>query len=113
MTAGKAVLFTVVLLAILGGCALVRTLVRRFETAQSMFDTAIEEVPRSVSDTPPPAVVLPGNLTCLYCEENPALPTRVWCAVCAPIVDAIPPEELDDCISRHPAGKHQKTGGDR
>lgn len=114
MTAGEAVLFAAVLLALLGGWALARFAVRRYQAARSMFDTVIADVPPSVSDTPPPAVViLPGNFTCLYCEENPALPTRVWCAVCAPIVDAIPPEQLEDCVSRHPASKQRKTGGNQ
>lgn len=63
--------------------------------------------------TPPAPVFLPANLTCFRCMENPALPTGLWCAVCAPIVDALPAEPIDGglegCISRHPAGK-KRTG---
>lgn len=94
MTPGKAVLFTVVLLALIGAWALVR----RFQVVQDMFDTQIADgyTPPSVSDTPPPAVVLlPGGFTCLRCEENPALPDRLWCAVCAPIVDEFPAEPIE------------------
>lgn len=55
-------------------------------------------------------VVLPATFTCLRCEENPALPAGLWCAVCTRIVDALPSEPierggLEGCISRHPAGK--------
>lgn len=61
----------------------------------------------------PPLVVLPAGFTCLRCEENPALEDRLWCAVCAPIIDALPAEPidggLDGCISRHPAAT-QRTG---
>jgi hypothetical protein len=62
-------------------------------------------------------VFLPATFTCLRCEENPALPDKLWCAVCARIVDTIPAEPIDGglegSISRHPAGKGRKTGGDR
>jgi hypothetical protein len=62
-------------------------------------------------------VVLPATFTCLRCMENPALADRIWCAVCAPIVDALPAEPIDGglegCISRHPAGKGRKTGSDQ
>jgi hypothetical protein len=116
MTPGQAVLFTVVLLALLG----VWALVRRSATARNVFDTVIAEdyTPPSASDTPPPApVVLPDGFTCLSCEENPALPDRVWCAVCAPVSDALPAEPigrggLEGSIARHPAGK-QKSGEER
>jgi hypothetical protein len=54
-------------------------------------------------------VILPATFTCLRCMENPALPTCLWCAVCAPIVDALPTEPVDGglegSIARHPAGK--------
>lgn len=54
-------------------------------------------------------VFLPATFTCLSCEENPALPAGLWCAVCARIVDSIPAEPIDGglegCIARHPAGK--------
>lgn len=62
-------------------------------------------------------VVLPATFTCLRCGENPALADRIWCAVCAPIVDALPAEPVDGglegCTSRHPAGKGRKTGADQ
>lgn len=108
-------LFTVVLLVLIG----VWALARRMQEARDMFDTDIADTPPSVSDTPPPAVViLPDGFTCLRCEENPALPTGLWCAVCDLIVDAFPAEpidrrDLDRSISRHPAGKQRKTGGDK
>lgn len=109
MSAGKVLLFAVVLLALLGGWALARFAVRRFKTAQSMFDTAIDDLPAPV--------ILPETFTCLRCEENPALPGKLWCTVCTAIVDEYPAEpidhDLEDCISRHPAGKQHKTGGDR
>lgn len=35
---------------------------------------------------PTPAVTfVPDGFTCLGCRENPALPYRVWCAVCTPV----------------------------
>lgn len=107
MTAGKAVLFTVVLLALLG----VWALVRRSSDARSMFDTIADGyTPPPAADTSPPVVFLPDGFTCLRCEENPALPTGLWCAVCDLIVDAFPAEPID----RHGlAGKQRKTGGDR
>jgi hypothetical protein len=116
VTAGKAVLFTVVLLAFVG----VLLLVRRFQAARDAYSTLIDGyTPPPVSDTPPPAVVLlPDGFTCLRCMENPALPDRIWCAVCAPIIDALPAEPCDHggiqgSIARHPAGKQRKTGGDQ
>lgn len=43
----------------------------------------------------PAVVILPASLTCLSCEENPAMPDRIWCAVCAPIIDALPAEPIE------------------
>ena len=62
------------------------------------LDAAINRHPagkRIPSDTEPAVAVLPGGLTCLRCEENPALPDRIWCAVCAPVIDALPAEPIE------------------
>lgn len=118
MTPAEAVVFTVVLLALLGVCALARALVRRYERVRDTFDTvAADEAPEWAVDLPT-LVVLPDGFTCLRREENPALPDRLWCAVCTPIVDAHPAEpvdrdDLEASIARHPAGKQRKTGGDQ
>jgi hypothetical protein len=114
VTPGKAVLFTVVLLALLAGWALVR----RYQKAHETFATlTADETDHTVqlSDRLP-VVLLPDGFTCLRCEENPALLDRIWCAVCARIVDTLPSEPIDrggleGCISRHPAGNQRKTGG--
>lgn len=37
-------------------------------------------------------VTLPESFTCLRCEENPSLPHRVFCAVCAVYVDQMDAE---------------------
>lgn len=34
---------------------------------------------------PPHVTFVPDGFTCLGCGENPALPYRVWCAVCTPV----------------------------
>lgn len=67
----------------------------------------------------PSVVTLPPGFTCLRCEENPALPTELWCAVCTRIIDALPVEPCDHggiegSMARHPAGKRlPRTGGDQ
>lgn len=33
----------------------------------------------------PQVTLVPDGFTCLGCRENPALPYRVWCAVCTPV----------------------------
>lgn len=33
----------------------------------------------------PQVTFIPDGFTCLSCRENPALPYRVWCAVCTPV----------------------------
>jgi hypothetical protein len=81
VTPGKAVLFTVVLLAALG----VWALVRRMQRARDLYDEIAAPEP----------VYLPANMTCLRCCENPALPDRPWCAVCAEVVDTLPVEPID------------------
>ena len=43
----------------------------------------------------PPVVLLPDGFTCLRCFENPALPEKVWCEVCAPIVQLLPAEPIE------------------
>jgi hypothetical protein len=92
VTAGEAVLFTVVLLALLG----VWALVRRFQVAQDMFDTQTADEAEHVKRLNPPALtVVPDGFTCLRCLENPALPDGIWCAVCAPIVDSFPAEPIE------------------
>jgi len=112
VTAGKAVLFTAVLLAALG----VWALVRRSQQVRGLYDLTVDEAAHEQA-LASQVVLLPDGFTCLRCYENPALPDRVWCAVCAPIVDALPAEpidrSLDATIARHPAGKQRKTGGDR
>ena len=40
-------------------------------------------------------VLLPDGFTCLRCFENPALPEKVWCEVCAPIVQLLPAEPIE------------------
>ena len=56
----------------------------------------LAELNHEMQSTPwPTVVVLPGGFTCLRCEENPALPDRIWCAVCAPIIDALPAEPIE------------------
>jgi len=117
VSGAQAVLFTATLLVILG----IWALVRHAQKTRDSFDMLIadDHTPPSVSDTPPPAVVLlPDGFTCLRCMENPALPDRIWCTVCAPIIDALPAEPCDHggiqgSIARHPAGKQRKTGGDQ
>ena len=93
MTPGKAVLFTVVLLLMLG----VWALVRRSGEARDMFDTlTADETAHEVQLADrPTVVVLPDGFTCLRCEENPAMPDKLWCTVCAPIVDALPAEPIE------------------
>lgn len=113
MTPGKAVLVIVGVLILAG----VWALVRRYKRANLMFDT-ITQVAVTPEAELPPVVLLPDGFTCLRCYENPALPDRIWCTVCAPIVDGLPAEPierggLEGCISRHPAGKQRKTGGDQ
>lgn len=81
MTPGKAVLFTVVLLLVLGAWALVR----RYQETSDMFDMlAADQADHEVRLS-----------TCRRCEENPALAGRAWCAVCAPIVDALDAEPIE------------------
>lgn len=56
----------------------------------------LAELNHEMKSTPlPTVVILPGGMTCLRCEENPALPDRIWCAVCAPIIDALPAEPIE------------------
>jgi hypothetical protein len=71
--------------------------VRRFKQAQSTFDTLVEsEAGEHATPTLTPHLeFIPDGFTCLYCEENPALPERVWCAVCAPTVDQYPAEPIE------------------
>lgn len=33
----------------------------------------------------PQVTFVPDGFTCLSCRENPALPYRIWCAVCMPL----------------------------
>lgn len=93
MTPGKAVLFTVVLLALLG----VAALVRRYQRAQATFDTLTADETDHEVQLPgrPKVVILPDGFTCLRCLENPALPEGVWCTVCAPVVDQHPAEPIE------------------
>lgn len=82
MTAGQAVLFTVVLLGLLG----VAALVRRSKDARSTFDTLTTDDWSPSTENPAPTLTfVPDGFTCLDCGENTALPYRVWCAVCMPL----------------------------
>lgn len=92
MTAGQAVLFTVVLLGLLGVVALVR----RSQAARSTFDTLTTDDWSPSTENPAPTLTfVPDGFTCLRCGENPALPERVWCVVCAPVVDQYPAEPIE------------------
>lgn len=71
-----------------------KRLVSRFRH-QAEIDAAICRHPAGKQIARPEVVLLPAGLTCLRCEENPALPDRLWCAVCAPIIDALPPEPIE------------------
>jgi len=44
--------------------------------------------------TQPPVVFLPTDLTCMRCEDNQALPGRLWCTTCAVIVDQLDAAEV-------------------
>jgi hypothetical protein len=90
VTAGEAVLFTATFLVGLG----VYALVRRSKDARDVFDTLTADETAHEHQLPT-VVILPAGLTCLRCEENPAMPDRIWCAVCAPIVDALPAERIE------------------
>jgi hypothetical protein len=61
------------------------------------IDAAMDRHPagNQTAAAAPTVVILPAGLTCLRCEENPALPDRIWCAVCAPIIDALPAEPVE------------------
>lgn len=83
MTAEKAVLFAVVLLALLAGWALARFAVRRFKTAQSMFDMVTAEPAHPTYATH--LSLVPAGFTCMECGENPALPDSIFCIVCSPV----------------------------
>ena len=114
MSAGQAALFAATLLLLLG----VLALVRRYQRAQDVFDTVTSAAAPEWAVDLPTLVVLPDGFTCLRCEENPAVPDRIWCAVCAPVIDALPAEPidhggLDGSIARHPAGKQLRSGEDR
>jgi hypothetical protein len=92
VTTGEAVLFTATLLVGLG----VYALVRRSKDARDVFDTLTADETAHEKHLPQPTVViLPAGMTCLRCEENPALPDRLWCAVCAPIIDTLPAEPIE------------------
>lgn len=55
-----------------------------------------DEAAHVVTLAPTPKVTfVPDGFTCLRCYENPALPERVWCAVCAPVVAQYPAEPIE------------------
>jgi len=71
-------------------------LISRFRHGAEI-DAAIARHPagKQIPAAAPTVVILPAGLTCLRCEENPAMPDRIWCAVCAPIIDALPAESVE------------------
>lgn len=82
----------------------VRATVRRFKAAQGTFDQLVDSTEADrivIADEQEHVTALsaltfvPDGFTCLRCEENPALPERVWCAVCAPIVAQYPAEPIE------------------
>lgn len=99
----------------------VRAMLRRAREAREVFEvlTEAEATGEHAHLTLVPDVeFIPDGFTCLRCYENPALPEKVWCAVCTPIVDSFPAEPIEHaalaaCIARHPADKQRKTGGPR
>jgi len=98
--------------------AAVVAFVLRYKAVRDTFDLTSDERWHEQALADLPVEFIPDGFTCLRCEENPALPEKVWCAVCAPIVDRYPAEPiergaLEACIARHPAGKQRKTGGTR
>lgn len=76
----------------------VRAMVRRARVAREVFEvlTEAEATGEHAHLTLVPALeFIPDGFTCLGCEENPALPEKVWCAVCTPIVDSFPAEPIE------------------
>lgn len=83
-----------VLIAIVAVLALGLAIWKRNDELRSLF--AIDEATHEVTVAPPHRLtVVPDGFTCLRCDENPALPERVWCAVCAPIVAQYPAEPIE------------------
>lgn len=80
--------------ALVAGVVLVQKVKDRDRELRSLF--AADEIAHEVTLAPRPTLaVVPDGFTCLSCGENPALPTRVWCAVCAPRVDSYPAEPIE------------------
>lgn len=68
----------------------VRAMLRRARVAREVFEvlTEAEATGEHAHLTLVPDVeFIPDGFTCLGCHENPALPFKVWCAVCTPLSD--------------------------
>lgn len=61
---------------------------------EAALNAAIARHPAGKKRPAEPAVVfLPADLTCMHCEDNQALPGRLWCTTCAEIVDQFDADE--------------------
>jgi hypothetical protein len=88
------VIVSLVLIAACGVLAVGLAIWKRNDELRSIF--AIDEAAHEVTLAPAHSLtVVPDGFTCLRCDENPALPETVWCAVCAPIVDQYPAEPIE------------------
>lgn len=87
---------TALILAAISAAILIPLAVRRFKKAQATFDTIVDlgtaddlafDEAEHVKALAPSVEFVPDGFTCLGCRENPALPFKVWCAVCLPLSD--------------------------
>ena len=66
--------------------------------ARAMFDTLTADATdheAQLASAESLELLHADGFTCLRCYENPALPDKIWCAVCLPVVDSYPSEPIE------------------